>query len=209
MLLPTTLPLPTGIALAHFQALLAEGAPCVTESVVPFPPCPHRSCLQAPPWVSGCFLCPQVASSHPRHWCRVFQCTSCCLIFPLQMWLWSPGWGGGTATPQRASGQNCFSKVVACMCLLPRCPRKGLPCTPPQGRLHLTVTPAGSTQVRSRRTNPTSSRAFVLTSGSVASVAGVRGFETGRLDPGEESASRPHLLCDVSLELQQRAATPA
>lgn len=76
-----------------------------------------------------------------------------------------------------------------------------------QGRLHLTVTPAGSTQGLSEiKKNPTSSRAFALTSGS---VAGLRGFETGMLGADEEGASRPHLLCDVSLELQQRAAMPA
>lgn len=60
--------------------------------------------------------------------------------------------------------------------------------------MHLTVTPAGSTQELSEiKKNPTSSRAFALISGSAARL-GLSGFETGRLDPDEEGASRPHVL---------------
>jgi hypothetical protein len=42
--------------LSAFVALLAAEAPCMTQSVVPFPHGPHRSCPQAPPRVPGVVL---------------------------------------------------------------------------------------------------------------------------------------------------------
>lgn len=125
--------------LSAFVALLAAEAPCMTQSVVPFPHGPHRSCPQAPPRVPGMVLpVPTDDSLSPKVPALVppsYSGPQCFPIFLLQMRLWSPGWGGVCgrgchSPPPRASGQNGLSRVFACMYRLPCCPRKGFPCTP-------------------------------------------------------------------------------
>lgn len=120
---------------------------CVTTSAVPSSHCPHRSCSQVPPRVAGCFLCPQMASCHPRcqHWCLMLQCISVLPYLPSAYTVLEPGigwaaWAGGIAIPRKASGQvgghrswtekNGLSRVIASMHHLLCCPRKGLPCIP-------------------------------------------------------------------------------
>lgn len=134
----------------------------MTESVVPFLTALTRAVSRL---LHGC---QEASCAHRRTalsqgastGALVLQRTSMLPYLPSANAALEPGMGlgawAGAAIPWRASGQNGLSRVVACMCHLPCCPRKGWPCSPldSPGQATPRCDPTGSTRGLSETRTP-------------------------------------------------------